>query len=314
MKYFIFDFNRDDGLIDGLLDSAAVAHKIPKKTKEWFYWKFRDNPYGESVLSCVQVGGRVIGCVAYGMQLFKYYNKEYAGALSFETFVDPDYQGKGIFTQLIKKAETELKKRRVQLLLNFPNVKSMPGFIKDGWKSINVSETWLKVLNYKNPIGLIKNIRKEFIPLSHEYQDRQEDLLCVDDLNAFYASVNADYLRWRFFSYPHSAYVVLRNSVCQAVARVGKRGELFEVQVLYLNIHNQKEYNHNLFMRELRTRCNCDIVTMPVSKNNKYKKYFYLSGFIRVPNRTNVCFKVLDKDAVLNFEEIALYGINYHTY
>lgn len=314
MEYFIFDFNRDDGLIDSLLDSSSIAHDIPKKTREWFYWKFRDNPYGRSVLSCVKNGDHVIGCVAYGMHIVKYYEEEYNGALSFENFVHPEYQGKGIFGRLLKNAECELRRKGVQLLYNFPNSKSLPGFLKAGWEKIDVSETWMKVVKYRRLGKVILGLRCDFIPFGNDHQDDILELYQQNNLDDFCFVVSLDYLRWRFFVYPNSRYLIINNSIYFAVVRIGKRGEVREAQVLYVNIYDQRAYNPYLFIREVSGTSGCDIITVPLSKKNRYKKYLYPLGFFRVPNRTNVCYKVLDEDVDLDARNITLYGINYHTY
>ncbi len=121
MHFFIFDYNRDDNLVDSFLSSASLSHKQKINTKEWFYWKFRDTPFGESILACAMEDNKIIGCVALGIQNFIYNEETIKGALSFETFVHPNFQGKGLFKKLINLAEKEALNRNIVFLLNFPN-------------------------------------------------------------------------------------------------------------------------------------------------------------------------------------------------
>jgi GNAT superfamily N-acetyltransferase len=314
MKYFIFDYSKDCSLIDSFLESASLAHKNIKKSKDWFYWKFRDNPYGESVLSCIKDNDDIVGCVAYGMQRFICNDIIYNGAFSFETFINPRYQGQGIFKELLINAEKELKKRNIVFLLNFPNSKSISGFLSDGWIRLNVSETWLKVMNYRCFIQNIKDIKREFIPFDSDI-DYEE--ICIykqkiDD--KFCSEINAEYLRWRFYLRPNCKYFIVDNSIFLSIARIGKRGRLLEAQLLYVNIYRKDLYDPMLFINSVRDACGCDIITMPVTKNNKYKRYLLRMGFAAVPNRTNVCYKILDLNFVGDMKAISLYGINYHTY
>lgn len=68
MNYFIFDYTTHSHLIDSFLESAFQAHKhLVVKTKDWFYWKFKDNPYGEAILACAIDNEKIIGCVALGV-------------------------------------------------------------------------------------------------------------------------------------------------------------------------------------------------------------------------------------------------------
>ena|SRR5690606_18838952 len=101
MEYSIFSYTNNLDKIDSFLESASMAHNQTKKTKEWFLWKFRDNPYGKSTLVCAEDAGKIIGCVGYGLQPFWIRKKRVNCVLSYETFVHPEYQGKGIFSTLI---------------------------------------------------------------------------------------------------------------------------------------------------------------------------------------------------------------------
>ncbi|MGK4567208.1 GNAT family N-acetyltransferase [Flavobacterium sp. 3HN19-14] len=105
MEIFIFDYAKDAGFVDSFLETAALSHGEDKKSNDWFFWKFRDNPFGESVLACAKENGIIVGCVAMGMLDFNYESKLLKGAISFETFVHPNQQGKGLFKKLITVAE-----------------------------------------------------------------------------------------------------------------------------------------------------------------------------------------------------------------
>ena len=80
MKYIIFDFNKHQHLIDSFLNSASKAHKQTKKSIEWFNWKFRDNPFGKSILACAIENNQIVGCVAYGIQPLLLNEKQIKGS------------------------------------------------------------------------------------------------------------------------------------------------------------------------------------------------------------------------------------------
>ena len=156
MKYFIFDFESNKSLIDSFLSSCALAHNQELKDAEWFNWKFKENPFGQSILACAEDEGRIIGCVAYGKQQYVLNNIIYNGVISFETFVHPNYQGQGIFSNLIKLGESEALNLGIDFMLNFPNKNSITGFLRDGWHQLIAPEYWIKS---KNPLNLLMNFK-----------------------------------------------------------------------------------------------------------------------------------------------------------
>lgn len=319
MNYFIFNFDTDLDKVESLLSSMAVAHKLPKRTKEWFLWKFRDNPYGESILACAEVEGEIIGCVAYGMQKFLNKGEVINGAMSFETFVHPNQQGKGIFGRLIKLSENAASIRKIQLLINFPNSMSLPGFRKKGWIYKDINEYWLKAINPLKLVYNVKNLKKSFISSSSNFKDLNlKELsnkgLCLES-EIFQALINVPYLKWRFFTYPVSKYIVINNESFFSIAREGNRGVLKEVQVLYSISKNNESLKLKKLIREYKFMDKYDLISFPVSKNNPIKKKFLSNFIFKVPNNTNMCYKILD-DTIehIDVSEISINAINYHTY
>ena len=53
-----------------------------------------------------------------------------------DTATDPEFQGRGIFTRLTLHGVSELQEEGVAIIFNTPNAKSLPGYLKMGWKVI----------------------------------------------------------------------------------------------------------------------------------------------------------------------------------
>lgn len=318
MNLFLFDFNQHQDLVDSFLLSASLAHNEKIKARDWFYWKFRDNPFGESILACISENGNIIGCVALGLQDFVYEGNKIKGAISFETFIHPNFQGKGIFKKLIDLAENEASKRNIQFLLNFPNSNSLKGFIKSGWKNIDCSEYWLKGNNYFNIFFKIKDIKKPFIPNSTNITEiakhKDSKYAFFDDKTSFKTLINKEYLDWRFFLYPNAEYKIIDNEEIFSIARVGYRGRLKEIQVLLIEPKNEKKYKLSKIVREYKKQSKYDLISFPISKNNKIRRELKKLFFIKVPSQTNVTYKMLDSNSHYNFNQLELSAINYHTY
>lgn len=317
MRYFIFDYYNDDYLIESFLDSLSLAHKHEKKTKEWFLWKFKDNPYGESILACAEEKGVFIGCVGIGIQIFIKNEKEIKGGLSFETFTHPSYQNKGIFKNLIKNAENESLRRGLKFILNFPNKNSLPGFLSIQWKKEDIAEYWIKSSNFFILAQNFKELKNGFIPnnsnVDQLVHNKNFDFFQKNE-DHFYSKINYDYLIWRFFTNPISEYAVINDENCFSIGRVGYRGKLKEVQILFINSKEDLKINFRELLKNYKIKTNYDLISVPVSSENSIRKYLFRNLFFKVPNNVNVCYKILDSSFCADFSKLSINAINYHTY
>jgi len=317
LNYFIFDFRRDLHLIESFLDAASDAHNQARKTKEWFLWKFKDNPFGETILACVEDKDKIVGCVAYGFQNFIGSNAYIRGGLSFETFIHPDYQGQGIFKKLIIEGEKRARSLGIQFLLNFPNKNSLPGFTKMGWQKLDIAENWIRLkINFRT-LFILKEFKKGFVASGSNYKEIINNLpisFQQTDSNYLYSEINLDYLKWRFFSFPNSEYAIIENEKITSIGRVGYRGKAKEVQILFVNPKSRLNINFKEVLDNYQAITNCDIINFPISKSNSIKDYLKKCRFIKVPGSTNVCYKILDSNLKIDLNKISLSAINYHTY
>ena len=317
MNFFIFEISKHFHLVDGFLETASLAHKQEMKSVEWFKWKYFGNPFGETILACAEFDNLIIGCVAIGMQKFMANGKELIAGISFETFVHPSHQGKGIFKALIQLAEREAQERQIQFLLNFPNINSLSGFLSMGWKQLKIAEYWLYVNNLPKILLNLRDVKKEFRPDKSNLIDLNPysfDKFQQTFLERFISVLNADYLKWRFLTFPNTEYIVINDDNCVSVARVGYRGKLKEVQVLFVNSKLESGFNLKKLLYVYKTKSNCDLISVPISSNNSIKSKLKRNLFIKVPNSTNVCYKILDNSLITDMSQLSLSAINFHTY
>lgn len=319
MNYFIFNFKEHSHLIPSFLESASLAHKHNKiKTEDWFLWKFRDNPFGETILACAEEKGKIVGCVAYGMQPFVINNVTYKGVLSFETFVHPAFQGLGVFSKLIKLAEEEAVNLGVDIMLNFPNSNSLRGFLKSNWQKLDNPEYWIKTGSIFKTILNITDLKKAFQPDPSNFSSLTTPESFTQSLNTENLSsvIHLEYLKWRFFSYPVALYEVIDTDEFYAILRMGRRGKIREAQVLFINPKQEQKVKIKKFLKACKAKIDYDAISFPISKNNPVRSELKQNLFIKVPNRTNICYKILATDKITDEQvsSISLNAINYHTY
>ena len=147
--------------------------------------------------------------------------KQIKGSFSFENFVHPSYQRKGIFKQLITLSEKEALKQGISILFVLPNIQSLPGYERMNWSKLAPPEYWIKGKNLMTIPLNIKEIRQKFKPNSSNI-----DLLIPPNkfkqkpLKFLTSYISLDFLKWRFFKYPVSEYIVIDNSNYYSLLRI----------------------------------------------------------------------------------------------
>jgi GNAT superfamily N-acetyltransferase len=318
LSLFIFDVDQHAHHVETFLQKAAKAHGEAVRSAAWFKWKFFGNPYGDSILACASHDGELVGCVAYGMQEFVVEGKTLKGVLSFETFVDPNYQGQGIFSKLLNVAETEAKARGVQVMLNFPNANSLPGFLKKKWIQLDTNKYFLKPQLSLKLLFALKDIRSGFIPLASNFEQIKSEAIKSYEQNLkgkVDAKVTAEYLNYRFFDFPHGHYLKAEAGDNLAIARLGRRGKLKELQLLHVNLETYNKGALKKLIRMLKQQAGgVDLLSCPAGAHGIMSGLLNGLGFRTVPNKGNICYKVLDPEVSPAMELLELEAINFHTY
>ena len=318
----LWKYGEDDRYIDSFLRVRSIAHKEALKTEEWFHWKFEQSPYGKAIMAMAFDGDVVAGCVAFGYGKFVYQGKEYKCALSYDTFVNADYQGHGLFKKLIKLAEEESVNQGVELLYNFPNTNSITGFRHMGWEYVaGISVYKLRLRNVLKVLTHIKDLRSVFVSDESNIANLRDISVApfvqkVDDSgdNCVRYVWSAEYLKWRFFTIANARYFVLNDNELFGIARVGNRGVLKEAQVLLVQRHDGDKItgvDYKRFVKKLNAEVKPDVIG--VSCSTKSDVFDKLCCYIKVPNHSNFTYKVLGNE-VQQGCDFALNSIDYHTY
>lgn len=108
--------------------------------------KHFDNPNKSNIYAIIcNDEGKTIGANYFIVSIYRFGEKEYLGALACDYMVHPNYQRQGISTQMTEKAEGALKEIDIDFLLTFPNEKSLPSFIRNGWQEVISFDYYYKV-------------------------------------------------------------------------------------------------------------------------------------------------------------------------
>ena len=118
-----------------LLQAALGGGPAGVRPAEFFRWKHLENPFGRSFMLVAEADGRIIGLRAFMRWRFRADDRVVHAVRAVDTATHPDYQGRGVFSMLTRRAIEEMR-GEVELIFNTPNEKSLPGYLKMGWQSV----------------------------------------------------------------------------------------------------------------------------------------------------------------------------------
>jgi len=126
------------------LMEASLGRRPDPRNAAFFRWKHRDNAFGASPAWVATDGDRVVGLRTLMRWEFDTPRGPARAVRAVDTATHPDYQGRGIFSALTRRAVSELTADGVDFVFNTPNDKSRPGYLKMGWREVGRLPTGLR--------------------------------------------------------------------------------------------------------------------------------------------------------------------------
>jgi GNAT superfamily N-acetyltransferase len=313
------NFVRDE--VVGFLMSAAISHNIPLKSVDWYNYKYTSSPLSSAILAIAVDGDLIVGCVALGSYEFYLNGNVIPGYISYETFVHPNYQGRGVFVKLAALAEKQSLLNGAKLLMNFPNKNSMPGFKKLGWIEEKSTAYYIRPISAFNFMRNLYSLTKAFVPSGAINTLIDKVLLdIIEPNNNFYERIvgvstfhSLNFLQWRFLANPSGNYGYFTLNRNLFIYRIGNRGCLKEAQLLYVSAYQKIESSFwGLFFKHLKSIEKVDYIGVPLSEHHPLSKSLPNLMFFKVPNKAGFAYKILDPS--ICFDCASFMAIDYHTY
>ena len=264
------------------LSKQSLGELGGMRTEEYWRWKHEQNPFGKSPVLLAFEGEKLIGLRAFMQWRFRYEGKTFQAFRAVDTATHPDHQGKGIFSKLTMALVDQLKDREPAIIFNTPNQKSMPGYVKMGWKEIG--KTRLRVCVH--PFNILQHQfdfywrqvfhgRKVLLPDANSpapivFPNDIEALLTEwQNAHAHVVMTNyhLQYLQWRYQQIPmlHYGMKVSRKagSTCLIIYRLKQSNSICElrlVDVFYTG--TERKTVVRTAIRELIETLNPDVTTV----------------------------------------------------
>jgi predicted N-acetyltransferase YhbS len=240
----------EDGDVDSvvdLLNRALGPGPGGADRRELFVWKHLRNPFGRSVALVAEDDGRLMGVRMFMRWRFGAPGASLVEAVrAVDTATAPEVQRRGVFSSLTGRGLERCREEGVAFVFNTPNSKSLPGYLKMGWREVARWPMWLRVRHPARLAGAA--VRRNLgsggpVEAPSDRLPPAADVLSdagVDEALAAAASPGGlatprtrAYLRWRYADGPLPYHALLESGPDPAlvIARIRSRGSLTEAVV-----------------------------------------------------------------------------------
>jgi GNAT superfamily N-acetyltransferase len=236
----------DEGRTVELLRASLGGGPAGSRSHDFFRWKHLGNPFGPSLMLVAETGERIVGFRAFIRWRFTTGERDLLAVRAVDTATHPDFQGRGIFKTLTMAALDDLR-GEADLVFNTPNEKSLPGYLKMGWRTVGTVPIRVRV---RRPVRFARRVRTfrevsgsgggsapavDAPPASETLGDAEAVSTLISRAGSIAGALatprSVDYLRWRYGSAPSLDYRAVGNGDGLAIFRVRPRGQLWEATV-----------------------------------------------------------------------------------
>jgi GNAT superfamily N-acetyltransferase len=286
--------DEDQPAVLELLDASLGGGPAGRRPPEFFRWKHLENPFGRSYMLLAEADDRLVGFRSFMRWRFDLAGESVHAVRAVDTATHPDYQGHGIFRLLTTTAIEELR-AEADLIFNTPNDKSLPGYLKMGWR--RVGEVPIRV-RVRRPIRFLRLLRSR-----HDAAASAARVDPTPPIDADWSAAAAveswgderltttrdeAYLRWRYANAPLLNYRAveerdggeLRGA---AVYRVRTRGRLREATVVELLVRRGDRECASELLRRVGREATVDHLTCSFPASTVQVRAAARTGFLRSP-------------------------------
>lgn len=270
IKRLDYSNNEIDNIVEFLIYCGAELNY------DTFKWKHINNIYGPSIIYYAydEKENKVAASRSFWKQKVMYNNEILTVFQPCDTFTHHDYQRKGLFTALTKASIIDAKNEGAAFACNFPNYKSKGGYLKLSFQDIGGMEYMIYYDYLKLPKIIYKYITKtkdrsnkksyelnhlpKYVNNSFSLSHRNMDI----DKHSINPIITKKYLEWRFTDHPMINFYSYSNKCVNAIYYIGKRENLFEAKIAYLDILCDEKNSIRDALNDILKITKCDIISI----------------------------------------------------
>ena len=222
---------QDIPAIVGLL-KQSLGEVSSIKTEAYWRWKHVDNPFGPSPVFLALDGQQLVGVRAMMQWQWQAGTTVYKSLRAVDTATHPQYQGKGIFRCLTEAMIERAEADNYPFIFNTPNNKSLPGYLKMGWKFFSNAPVYVKPV-----VGFNFNAAKNWAFYQQTLTSLDADDLLFGGLysHLLHTPKTGAYLNWRYRQCPFKDYGLVSGFIYGLpfgiLMKRKKRGRFYELRI-----------------------------------------------------------------------------------
>jgi GNAT superfamily N-acetyltransferase len=306
---------RDEAEVLELLSTSLGPGPVGRRAPEFFRWKHLENPFGPSFLLLAESAGRIVGLRAFMRWRFRVGDRSVRAVRAVDTATHPDHRGKGIFSQLTEQALHELR-GGTELVFNTPNGKSMPGYLKMGWRTVGIFPAAIRI---RRPLPVLRDARglrsrvgtpRPARPAPRVDAETAAEALADRDLPAllgeaagasparFATPRDAAFLDWRYGAPALLDYRGMREHIGGMLAgialfRLRQRGRLWESTVADVIVRPGDVRTARRLLRRVAGAAAVDHLACSFPPGSEPARAGRASGFLRSPGGPTLTAKAV---------------------
>ena len=307
---------------EGIVELFERNFKKPMgltESKNHFRWEYLNNPVNRLyILLAISREGQFAAQYVLLPKYLRIGDRNVVCTLSQDTVTDEKFRGKGLFTSLAEELYREVQRDGVLFTYGFPNKNSAYGFFnKLKWREIKplnimVKPVYIKGYDYSHLpyIGnksVMRFLFKSVLLLHNSTFDKSIDRdISVEEIKDFspvfdeiwerfnYKSLitvirDNRYIKWRFFDKPENNYRTFifyksKNPAGYLITSVIKKFGIDNLFVVDF-IANDSSILKSMVFRidEIARESHTPVISVMLP--SVYRRYFYLSGYVKLLER-----------------------------
>jgi GNAT superfamily N-acetyltransferase len=287
----------DELAVLDLLKTTLGGGPTGDRTAEFFRWKHRDSVFGPSFMLVAEADGAIVGLRAFMRWNFRSSGTLLRGVTAVDTATHPEHQGRGIFSALTRRALDDLSSE-IDFVFNTPNEKSLPGYLKMGWRRLGRVPVHLRI---KSPQGFVRALASrgrvgtrppaaEAEPVAAFMDELAASTLLEDAAvgGCIATDRTLEYLRWRYVDAPALDYRgVAVNTAGRlegfGIFRVRPRAGAWEATVTELIVRPGDARAGRKVLRDIGRSARVDHLTCHFPPRSTAARAAMACGYLRSP-------------------------------
>ncbi len=178
----------------------------------WWKWRYELSPFGQPIhLVAENSSGNIVGFRSFWPWELIFKGLTLKAYQPQATVVHPSFRRMGIFREMNLEALNRAKKEGADLLFNFPNQASLPGYLSMGWHFVSKIPWLVKPLR---PLAIVSSFfsrdKARPLELGKNYALKEKHCLELTDSEApngfIRTKVSPEFFKWRYLDHPFFHY------------------------------------------------------------------------------------------------------------